>query len=94
MKLSLIGPGSETSAMTTFPLRRSGGRPRRLARAPRSAAAALAVLTLGLSAPAPTSSAKSAYGVALEGPGRSVVAVRFQLRPKERPTGGEGPKVR
>jgi S1-C subfamily serine protease len=37
---------------------------------------------------------KSAYGIALEGPGRSVVAVRYQLRPKERPKGGEGPKVR
>lgn len=34
------------------------------------------------------------YAVVLDGPGKSVVAVRFQLRPKERPKGGEGPKIR
>lgn len=39
-------------------------------------------------------SVKSPYAAILEGPGRSVVAVRYQLRPKERPKGGEGPKIR
>src|SRR5262245_38870139 len=60
------------------------------------AAAALAALTCALAAPVLRAEPgnRSAYGIALEGPGRSVVAVRYQLRPKERPKGGEGPKVR
>jgi serine protease Do len=59
------------------------------------AAAALAVLGCALAVPVIAEPAnRSAYGIALEGPGRSVVAVRYQLRPKERPKGGEGPKVR
>ena len=40
------------------------------------------------------SGAKPPYAALLDGPGKSVVAVRYQLRPKERPKGGEGPKIR
>ena len=44
--------------------------------------------------PGGSSSAPTAYERVLAGPARSVVAVRFQLRPKERPKGGEGPKMK
>jgi hypothetical protein len=44
--------------------------------------------------PAGPSSAPTTYERVLAGPARSVVAVRFQLRPKERPKGGEGPKMK
>lgn len=37
---------------------------------------------------------RAPYALVLDGPGKSVVAVRYQLRPKERPKGGEGPKIR
>jgi serine protease Do len=90
-----IIPGKETPDMKTLPqpasvLRRSF---------PAAALVALAVfvaLTGALSARVARAETanRSVYGIALEGPGRSVVAVRYQLRPKERPKGGEGPKVR
>jgi len=57
-------------------------------------APALAVLGSPPARADQTSRAPSHYAAILEGPGRSVLPVRFQLRPKERPKGGEGPKLR
>ena len=60
---------------------------------------ALAATALALTLPASTLGAagaesKAPYAAILAGPGRSVVVVRYQMRPKERPKGGEGPKQR
>lgn len=52
---------------------------------------AFALLLGGLEA---RGESRAPYATVLEGAGKSVVAVRYQLRPKERPKGGEGPKIR
>jgi S1-C subfamily serine protease len=55
---------------------------------------ALALLAAGALAAGAAFAAPSTDGRILDQYGRSVVPVRFQLRPKERPTGGEGAKER
>lgn len=57
-------------------------------------AAAVTLASLLLPIPALADRSELPYGTILEGAGKSVVAVRYQLRPKERPTGGEGLKTR
>ncbi len=73
------------------PRRFPGPAPRAIALA---AAAPVLLAALLFAAPPARADKSVPYAAILDGPGKSVVAVRYQLRPKERPKGGEGPKTR